>query len=167
LVQVIVELRRALGDDSRRPRYIKTIPKAGYRFISAVEAVYTDAAPPLTFEEITSVEFEYREEIRDDAISPARAVAAVIAPPAPRRWFHRHLARAIIAVVAIALVAGLWIVLQKRLTRQAGTVAEMPLPQVPGRRTVAVIFFDNQSESRDLDWLREGLADMLITNLSR
>jgi tetratricopeptide (TPR) repeat protein len=167
LVQVIVELRRALGDDSRRPHFIKTIPKAGYRFIGAVEAVYTDNAPALSFEEITAIEYEYREEIRDDAISPAREIAAVIAPPAERRWFQSHLARAIIAIVAVALMAGLWIVLQKRLTHQGSAVAELPLPQVPGRRTVAVIFFDNQSESRDLDWLREGLADMLITNLSR
>ncbi|MFL6214491.1 MAG: transcriptional regulator [Blastocatellia bacterium] len=123
LVQVIVELRRALGDDSRRPRYIKTIPKAGYRFIGAVEAVYTDDAPPLTFEEITSVEFEYKEEIRDDAISPVREVAAVTSPPKPRRWFHLHLAQAVIAVIAIALVAGLWVGLQRRLTRQSSAVA--------------------------------------------
>jgi tetratricopeptide (TPR) repeat protein len=29
------------------------------------------------------------------------------------------------------------------------------------------MYFENQSESAELDWLREGLADMLITNLSR
>ncbi|MGA9421964.1 MAG: winged helix-turn-helix domain-containing protein [Rhodanobacteraceae bacterium] len=31
LTQAIKELRRALGDDSRLPRYIETIPKVGYR----------------------------------------------------------------------------------------------------------------------------------------
>src|SRR5437667_10470511 len=36
-----------------------------------------------------------------------------------------------------------------------------------GKRAVAVMFFDNQSGTADLDWLREGLADMLITDLSR
>lgn len=32
---VIGDLRRALGDDSRRPRYIETIPKRGYRLLAA------------------------------------------------------------------------------------------------------------------------------------
>jgi tetratricopeptide (TPR) repeat protein len=41
------------------------------------------------------------------------------------------------------------------------------LPQLPGKMALAVMYFDNQSASPDLDWLREGLADMLITNLSR
>src|ERR1051326_8865203 len=33
LMQCILEIRQALADDSRRPRLLKTIPKAGYRFI--------------------------------------------------------------------------------------------------------------------------------------
>src|SRR4030095_2649397 len=37
LVQIIVELRRLLGDDARQPRFIRTIPKAGYHFIGPVE----------------------------------------------------------------------------------------------------------------------------------
>jgi tetratricopeptide (TPR) repeat protein len=43
----------------------------------------------------------------------------------------------------------------------------MTLPQVAGKKTVAVMYFENLSGSRELDWLREGLADMLITDLSR
>jgi tetratricopeptide (TPR) repeat protein len=45
--------------------------------------------------------------------------------------------------------------------------AEVTLPQVPGRRAVAVMFFENQSRDGELDWLREGLADMVVTGLSR
>src|SRR5215470_3861427 len=36
VVQCVAEIRRALGDDPRDPRFIKTIPKAGYRFIAPV-----------------------------------------------------------------------------------------------------------------------------------
>src|ERR1044072_9253917 len=32
----IFELRRALGDDARNPRFIQTIPKKGYRLIAPV-----------------------------------------------------------------------------------------------------------------------------------
>src|SRR3989442_11183591 len=37
LEQCLAEIRKALGDDSRHPRFIKTVPRAGYRFIAAVD----------------------------------------------------------------------------------------------------------------------------------
>ncbi|MBL8516787.1 MAG: PD40 domain-containing protein [Betaproteobacteria bacterium] len=37
LSRAIADLRQVLGDDSRTPRYIETIPKSGYRLIAAVE----------------------------------------------------------------------------------------------------------------------------------
>ena len=38
LTQCIRTLRRELGDDAGRPRFIETVPKHGYRFIAEVEA---------------------------------------------------------------------------------------------------------------------------------
>jgi DNA-binding winged helix-turn-helix (wHTH) protein len=38
---VIADLRRALGDDSRQPRYIETIPKRGYRLVASVSEAPT------------------------------------------------------------------------------------------------------------------------------
>lgn len=35
--QVMTSLRRTLGDDSREPSYIETVPREGYRMIAAVE----------------------------------------------------------------------------------------------------------------------------------
>jgi adenylate cyclase len=42
LTYSIVQLRKTLGDDARRPRYIENIPKRGYRFIADVEEVLSD-----------------------------------------------------------------------------------------------------------------------------
>jgi DNA-binding winged helix-turn-helix (wHTH) protein len=39
LTQCIKTLRKQLGDDAARPRFIETVPKHGYRFIAPVEAV--------------------------------------------------------------------------------------------------------------------------------
>ncbi len=45
LTQCIKTLRKQLGDDAGRPRFIETVPKHGYRFIAPVEALGDQ--PPL------------------------------------------------------------------------------------------------------------------------
>ena len=44
LTQCIKTLRRQLGDDAARPRFIETVPKHGYRFIAPVEGVGPEPA---------------------------------------------------------------------------------------------------------------------------
>jgi DNA-binding winged helix-turn-helix (wHTH) protein len=45
LTQCVKTLRRQLGDDAGRPRFIETVPKHGYRFIAPVEWVGHEPAP--------------------------------------------------------------------------------------------------------------------------
>src|SRR2546421_943632 len=45
LEQCLAEIRKVLGDDSRHPRFVKTIPRAGYRFIGEVEEVSVEVMP--------------------------------------------------------------------------------------------------------------------------
>src|SRR6202034_1539397 len=40
----IQTLRRALCDSHKKPRFIETLPRRGYRFIAAVEKISVDAA---------------------------------------------------------------------------------------------------------------------------
>ena len=44
LNRCVVEVRRALGDSPRAPRFVETVPRRGYRFLAPVVAV---AAPPV------------------------------------------------------------------------------------------------------------------------
>jgi TolB-like protein len=39
LVRCIAELRKALGDAAKAPRYLETVPRVGYRFVGRVETV--------------------------------------------------------------------------------------------------------------------------------
>lgn len=45
LTQCVRSLRRALGDDAARPRFIETVPRHGYRFVAAVTTAATAAQP--------------------------------------------------------------------------------------------------------------------------
>ena len=53
LTQVIAELRRALGDDARRPLFIETVHRRGFRFVAEVQSLprgqETPARLPLGF----------------------------------------------------------------------------------------------------------------------
>ena len=39
LTRVIAQMRRELGDDAKRPRYIETVPTVGYRFVAEVAEI--------------------------------------------------------------------------------------------------------------------------------
>ena len=62
LLQCIFDIRRSLGDDSRHPRFIKTFPKVGYRFIGPVEESYTEHPTTIEIEEINAVRIEFEQK---------------------------------------------------------------------------------------------------------
>lgn len=154
LVQCIKEIRRALGDDFQNPRYIRTIPKVGYRFIAS-----PDAAPLRTYasEAITKVELEYEWHTTDE---PAAATRPALPSPRMRSWPAIAVVSLIIAGTALGMFLGV------RSFAPADD-DHVVLARDNGRKGVVVMFFDNASASADVDWLSQGLADMLITDLSR
>lgn len=66
LTQCIRSLRRTLGDDATRPRFIATAPKHGYRFVAVVE----DADEPTTSAETTQAPIASAAPLRAE---PSRA----------------------------------------------------------------------------------------------
>ena len=70
LTQCIRTLRRQLGDDAARPRFIETVPKHGYRFVAPVAVLGTEPSPSP----------ELREPVRDTlALAAAGTVGGGIA----------------------------------------------------------------------------------------
>jgi len=78
LTSSIIKLRKALGDDSRQPRFIETVSKKGYRLIAPVGAAAPSSEPPAS-------------------LPPRRA-------PSHRRLLAVGLALSILAIVAGVLV---------------------------------------------------------------
>ena len=173
LVLCIGEVRKALGDDPRRPRFIKTVPKVGYRFISPVKRhshnganLSTDFFAVAT-EETTTIELEYEEDqenatLRQEKLIDVRPTSVIPQPKLNRRFL---LASAAVTLLIVTVSSAIYLRRKARAFRTGE--AEISLPRVPGKQGVAVMYFENQSRSADVDWLREGLADMLITDLSR
>jgi tetratricopeptide (TPR) repeat protein/DNA-binding winged helix-turn-helix (wHTH) protein/TolB-like protein len=160
LVKCISDVRKALGDDPRAARFVKTVSKGGYRFVGELDEDRPPDVSIVEVEEITTVEVEYEEE---DSAAPAPRPLAVSAPARPAR---RTALVAALAVAALAATAALAYSARTRWSAGERVAADVVLPEVAGRRAVAVMYFENQSSDPELDWLREGLADMLITTLS-
>ncbi|HEX3083815.1 MAG TPA: tetratricopeptide repeat protein [Pyrinomonadaceae bacterium] len=154
LEQCLADIRKVLRDNSRNPLFIKTIRGVGYRFIGAVEEL--EPAPA------KGVRTNHQA-----TVAPAPAGDPVI--PDVRlttpRWFRQRwlFTLSVIGLIAIAIVT----IILVRKRNVGDSLVSMTLPQDPSRRPVAVMFFENESGNADLDWLREGLPDMIITELSR
>jgi DNA-binding winged helix-turn-helix (wHTH) protein/tetratricopeptide (TPR) repeat protein len=80
LAQHIFMLRRALGETTKNPKYIETIPRRGYRFIAAVSErreefgeVATDVSEPITLRKGTSKRLV---EIQSIAVLPFETLGA-------------------------------------------------------------------------------------------
>jgi len=70
LVKCVSELRKALGDDLRNPRFLKSVPKVGYELLGVIEEIPDGGGSGMTsleLEQTTTVAVEYREEISSDA----------------------------------------------------------------------------------------------------
>ncbi len=154
LVQCVKEIRQILGDNPHQPRFIKTFPKVGYRFIEKVEA---NPYPNTFIEEITKVEFEIEEEF--DTFQPITRKSLELQNKSNQSSFNFP--------IYILILIGLLIFSSFSIGRYSLPSTEARLPIIAGKKNIAVMFFENQSKSPELDWWQEGLADMLITNLSR
>jgi DNA-binding winged helix-turn-helix (wHTH) protein/TolB-like protein len=137
----ISELRGVLNDAAGNPRYIETIPKMGYRISVPVETVVAGDAISSQSQPagIPLGELASGQEVRADS-SARRQRKALVGP-------------------AVALLA-MAITISVALLRKPAKM------QTRGPQPIAVLPLQNTSASKDLDFLRLGLADDIATTLS-
>ena len=167
VVQCIKEIRTVLGDDPHEPRFIRTIYKFGYRFIANVveePAAGEVSRPNLEIDGAGVLSFDgsgaATEARAAEAETKAPGEGAISSPPVSLKPWGRRIVLGLAATGGIALA---WTVLH----HSAAPRMEVTLPEVPGRKALAVMYFENQSAKPNLNWLSEGLADMFITDLAR
>lgn len=86
----------------------------------------------------------------------ARATVSVSAPQRVPLWGW------LAGAVAVAAIAGLVL-----FTRNRGTESNAAPSGGSGKPSVAVLYFDNTTGDKELDWMRTGITEMVVTDLSQ
>src|SRR6266571_3896237 len=94
LVQCLVEVRRALGDDAQQ--YIKTVPRRGYIF-DVVVTGDTVAGEAVYAEQVEGIRIVIEREDKERTIADTRLLPA----DSPAMWIRRKPARIVLVVVLL------------------------------------------------------------------
>jgi TolB-like protein/DNA-binding winged helix-turn-helix (wHTH) protein/cytochrome c-type biogenesis protein CcmH/NrfG len=155
IATAITKLREALGDEAQRPRFIATVPRHGYRFITPI------SAPTAT-------------TLEAPAASSGRVAEPV--PAGPVRSPRGLLVWAVIAaltvlavVVAYVVVERLWIQQHVPASPRVTPAAAVPKTDAMAgvaQQSIAVLPFVDMSEKKDQEYFADGLAEELIDLLA-
>ena len=178
----LTAVRHALGDRGEAQRLIRTIPRKGLRFVGEVREVgdvYSIRTPmpatgavqlagsasevPSNAAEIERNELAGEQHIKNIArpirfyrLKPGEAATRHRLDAQHLRWLGAGVAAAVLAVVVFTVMSFFW---SKEPLQQA-----FPMPDRPA---LAVLPFNNVSGNPDQDYLADGLADDIITELAR
>ncbi len=157
LNSAVQRLRSALQDTSLEPRYIETLPRAGYRFIASVESLIppSDEAPP-SIGTINSADLPLLDSRADEVLT---------APPLhTRKWPY-----SVAAVLLLILLVAYFGYRYSLGTPHLPEAQVQPFPAIsssPIRRSVAVMGFTNVSGNARNLWLSTAFTEMLSTELA-
>ena len=169
----VQKIRAVLQDDADSPRYIETLPRRGYRFVVSVENVNGSltiqpnggaaVTEGVAFTE-TSVLAAYRSpepRLPSNGSSASEgsiplSVLPVRAPPESRRPFSLERIAALILVVLLVVVAGIW----KYRARQASRASI----DFNARDLVLVSRFENRTGEPVLDGTVEFALERELSN---
>ena len=153
LNSAIKKLRDALGDSAEDPVYVETLPRRGYRFISAIEANHPSPAMVSSAASATPA-VPTREQREEQAAAPQDRVEGKgksVLRPAGIGAF------ALVAAATLVYLLNLGGIRQK-LFGNAST---------PKIHSLAVLPLENLSGNPDQEYLVDGMTDELTTTVAQ
>jgi len=145
LNNAINRLRETLCDSAENPRYIETLPRRGYRFISQIEREVMSEVPTA---------LEMIQNISQQGLDSMITVA-----PASRPWWQRkwvaYVASALVLSTSLGLAVRTW------KGRLLGSAHAMRI------EAVAVLPLENMTGDPTQEYLVDGLTDALTTHLAQ
>jgi TolB-like protein/DNA-binding winged helix-turn-helix (wHTH) protein len=164
LNKAIVKLRDALGDDADSPRYIETLPRHGYRFISLPPA-HVDAAPGE--QGALTASMPQPEGPASPQLTP---ISGAQSAGMRHGWRWAALGLSLLALAGW-LISG-WF----RMERGGTKPVELTNFQQPAQRTaeatpaihsLAVLPLENLSGDKEQEYFADGMTDALTTDLAQ
>ena len=140
--QAVTSLRRQLGDDSRQPAYIETVPRLGYRMIAAVGP--------------------WQDSSAEAAVTPSAAPEEpkAIAPN------HKPVVRGIVwGAIAVVVAVALGFILHSRFVSDSRPAAVAST--APPQASVGVLPFLDLTEGMHNEEFADGMTEELIDKLSK
>ena len=145
-------VREALGDSSDNPRFVETLPRRGYRFVSTVEVLKPPSEPAREKESAPGLEITNTYPGGGLATNPANMPGEV-----PSRGFPLGFGAAISLVAVVLLIAAVALFIRKSSSSS----------KEPKIRSLAVLPFDNLSGDPSQDYFADGMTDELTTMLAK
>jgi TolB-like protein/DNA-binding winged helix-turn-helix (wHTH) protein/predicted Zn-dependent protease len=189
LASCIQELRSALRDDARAPRYIETVHRRGFRFIAAVTAAPVPISqfrvPSQDEEKQTAngnsslasevqslesngqeLESAIQEQRSEPILDPHPLIPDPHPPASPRFWSRNSL-----MLTGLLLLVGITIIVQYLSLPLPSTQPLAPSIQsalpLPDKPSIIVLPFTNLSGDPTQDYFSDGLTEVLTSTLSR
>ena len=145
--QAVASLRRLLGDDSKQPTYIATVPRLGYRMVATVSP-WTDEPAATSLAQSL------------DGVPPTQAGSDV---PAPGTRLKTGLLWT--AAVVICLAIGVAFLFHGRITRNRP--ADPPAVAAQPQKSIAVLPFIDMTQEMNEEPFADGMTEELIDKLSK
>lgn len=161
LTSNVYALRKMLGQGEKGRSYIETVPKRGYRFTAPVRALTPET---LVVEKRTLTRVVTEETVADDSsqkplIGMGEALvidrAGIQTVSSKWRWL-------LIALLSLSLVIGAIFAYRAVTANRSLTAA--PRPQI---ESIAVLPFKNESGNPDVEYLSDGVTELLINSLAQ
>jgi TolB-like protein/DNA-binding winged helix-turn-helix (wHTH) protein len=149
ITAALTKLREVLHDDAQHPRFIATVPRHGYRFISPVSTAAQAALEPST------------RAVPESAPQLASTATSDVVPSAVQgSWWSRRTVPAILAAVLVLIGGTAAYVYLPRAGQRAAGVS-------PAIYSLAVLPLENLSGDKEQEYFADGMTDALTTDLAQ